>query len=160
MEFPQQIPLSWSSGRGRRLPRRHPLALRISARLHRFDLDHKLALGERCDHDPLLDCRSRQLRSKPMRRRLAAALRGAVRQAQRPVALSAAVSVSPDVQRLSAELLELADRLEAERPLRTRDLAMLNLLVTDAGSPLWAHTGSGAGELERALGPISTALRS
>ncbi len=118
----------------------HSLARRLAARIRRFGLDAALAEGEDPHHDPLLACRAEQLCSAKQRKRLAGALRAAVRQADRAVGLTAAAPVSPSVRAVRIPLLTLAARLETDPAVGVRGIAMTSILVTDGASPLFGSS--------------------
>ncbi len=126
-----------------------PFSRRLAARIKRFSLDRALAAGEDPHSDPLLACRANQLGSASSRRHIAAALRGVVHEADRPVGLSASVPTSPSVRALRDTVLTLAARLETGRAVGVRGLAQTNMLLTDPVSPLFGP--STVDELKDAL---------
>ena len=118
----------------------HSLARRLAARVRHFGLDAALADGEDPHDDPLLACRAEQLCSTRQRKRLAGALRAAVRQADLAVGLTAAAPISPSVRAVRAPLLTLAARLETDPAVGVRGIAMTSILVTDGASPLFGSS--------------------
>jgi hypothetical protein len=93
-----------------------------------------------------LSLRAGQLRSEKSRAHLVCALRGAVELADRQ---SDPLRVPPlpirrEIRENRALLLELAERLAADRPLTVKGVAMSSLLVYDGDSPLNSKAASRA----------------
>jgi hypothetical protein len=132
------------------------LARRVAARIKRFALDRKLAAGADPRGDDLLACRAEQLRSAPMRSRVAADIRNLVKLADRPPVLSAAAPIAPGVRVARSRLLILAARIETDPDVRPAGVAAIKLMLADAGSPIFVP--STVEELEDALDAVAEAL--
>ena len=123
--------------------------------MKRFGLDRALSRGEDPSADPLLGQRAEQLHSARMRRRLAADLRDLVERADHPAGLSAIVPVAPAVKSSRGPILGIAERLESDRAVGVRGLAMINLMLRDSTSPFWSGTST---ELDDALKEVMMGL--
>jgi hypothetical protein len=129
----------------------------LRVRLHRPELDARLAAGEDASADPDLALRAAQLERPPTRRQVATALAGAVASAGAGFALTASVPVSrAAVEEARPELELLVALLEADDPVRAQGVARVHQLVTDGASPLYAN---GNGGLWRAAQSALDALR-
>src|SRR3954466_15782426 len=109
------------------------LAERAAAWLRGGALDRELARGTPPEARIALTLHARRLIAPRMRRRLAKTLDGIVRRPQ---------FVGPQVARDGAELLVLAQRLEAPGGVEARGVALTRILLADPGSPL--HFGRGS----------------
>jgi hypothetical protein len=149
----------------RSIPRREAGAefasasLRLQVRLRRRRVDRLLAEGVSPTSDPQLALRAAQLTRPAVRARLAAGLRDGVRSVdesaltlrRRPQAPVDATSV----QACASEMGELARALTDINP-RVRGAAIVNALLTDGLSPLYA--GDQAGRLHDAILSARSAL--
>ena len=112
--------------------------LRLHARLAGWRLDRRLAGGADPWDDELLGCRAEQLVQPSLRHVIAEGLRRALARASRRRPPGAAVPVArASVEMYADELLALAERLDAERPVEPRGVARARLLLLDGTSPLY-----------------------
>jgi hypothetical protein len=136
---------------GRSLARfleRHALRLRV--RLSHWSLDTMLAAGLDPASDPAFALRAAQLRSRRHRQRLASWLEQLARdsEAARSSGLtSAAPLVTEQVDESRDSLLLVARLLRGPEPVRPRGVAMIERLLRDGESVLYAETARGAVEL-------------
>lgn len=101
-------------------------------------LDRALASGADPASDPLLACRSRQLADDHLRHHLAADLRAAIVDAERPRRFSGpAPAAAAAIRSQRPKLQELAARLESGHVAGIRGVAAAAVLVDDDESPLW-----------------------
>jgi hypothetical protein len=111
---------------------------RLHARLAAWRLDLQLAAGDDPGRDDLLGCRAAQLVQPTLRHVVAEGLRRALARASRERPFGAAVPVArSSVEMYAEELLALAARLDAERPVEARGVARARLLLLDGTSPLY-----------------------
>lgn len=123
----------------------------------RSAIDRLLALGADPASGTAVARRAAALERPRTRRRLAAALRSAVRSAERGRGLSAAAPLQrAEVHAARAELLSLATALAGAPAPRARGVALAQRLVTTPESPL--HAPSPPGALARAAAEASAAL--
>jgi hypothetical protein len=126
-------------------------ALRLRVIWSHWSLDTKLAAGVDPASDPALILRAAQLRSPRHRRRLAASVERLVGEANAPrlPALTVAVPVVREpILEARNSLLFLAFLLRYADRLGPRGVAMVQRLLTDAGSVLYTDTARGAVELQ------------
>ncbi len=120
--------------------------LRLTARWRAGELDRHLAAGVSPGASALLAIRSRRLTGRRFRRRIAAGLVRAVRDAERSTpGFSAAVR--PDRREVAdtrALLCNLERRLRSDVPVSPQGVALLESLLTDGTSPLYRPTEPGA----------------
>jgi hypothetical protein len=133
----------WPLGFVRRARRRAAADAWIVERAHAFSPN--TAVHGRID----------ELTSPRTRTRLAGSLQGAVRDAER-IGISASPLNRRAVSECSRELTELAERLEDDRPVGSRGVALVLRLLTDGSSPLYG-SGNGA-RLEAQVAVIRSAL--
>jgi hypothetical protein len=134
-------------------------SLRLRVLLRHPRLDRLLAEGMSPASDPQLGLRAAQLTRRARRARLAATLRDSVRSVdesaltlrRRPQASVAAASVHA----CAAEIGDLASALTDINP-RVRGVAIVNALLTDGLSPLYA--GDQADRLHDAISSARSAL--
>jgi hypothetical protein len=119
--------------------------------LRRGSLDRRLAAGADPQASPELARRARQINSRRFRAGLAASIRNLLDAAEEPRrAFTSAVPVRRYAILGERELLlELAAELESGEDLRPRGIALVERLVTDGSSPIYAE-GSLREELRRA----------
>jgi hypothetical protein len=119
--------------------------------LRRGSLDRSLAAGADPGSNPALSLRARQLTSPRFRAGLAASIRNLLDAAEEPRrAFTAAVPLRRYAILGERELLlELADELEHGEDLLPRGIVLVERLLTDGGSPVYAE-GSLSEELRRA----------
>jgi hypothetical protein len=119
------------------------LRVRLDALLRRVSLDAQLVEGRNPRTSPELELRAAQLTERAERRRLSAAFRDAVREAEWPMTrrgLSPRVPVNRGaVLACRAQLEELADRLVAVDHPRPRGVAIARWLLVDGAGPLYAR---------------------
>jgi hypothetical protein len=119
------------------------LRIRLDALVRRASLDAQLLEGRNPHTSPELELRAAQLTRWAERRRLSAAFRDAVREAEWPMArrgLSPRVPVNRRaVLTCRAQLEELADRLVAVEHPRPRGVAIARWLLVDGAGPLYAR---------------------
>ena len=102
-------------------------------------LDRQIAAGSASAETAALDLRARQLTSLRSRLRLARELRGVVEYAERIAsrpAFSAVVIDRRSVIRGRHAILGLAERLEADDPVRPKGVTLARRLLTDGLGPL------------------------
>jgi hypothetical protein len=100
--------------------------------------------------------RTRRLTKDRNRRRLAAGIEGAVADAESP---RRGFGSAIPVQRRAViacrdDLLELAERLRAPRPVYAQGVAMAEALLTNSGSALYQSGGDLFGTVERTLAAL------
>jgi len=119
------------------------LRIRLDALVRRASLDAQLVEGRNPRTSAELELRAAQLTRGAERRRLSAAFREAVREAERPVSrrgLSPRVPVNRRaVLACRSQLEELADRLVAVEHPRPRGVAIARWLLVDGAGPLYAR---------------------
>jgi hypothetical protein len=140
--------------RGRRNPPSEPadsplspsLAIRVLARIRRWELDHALGDGADPAATPLLTARAAQLVSRGGRHRIAAALE---RMALMVDAERGPLRTLPSrdaVQANRAEILRLAATLRQGGRLNVRGIAVLELILIDGTGPAYTDPrGEGLG---------------
>jgi hypothetical protein len=130
----------------RRLPRRSRglvlggIWLRWRTRVHRQELDGRLARGADPMDSDELSLRVGQLGSARSRARLACALRGAVELADRqpePFGMPRSQVRRAEIRASRELLLELAERVDSRGPIGVEGLALTSLLICDRASPLY-----------------------
>lgn len=133
------------------------LALRVEVFCRRWSLDHRLALGERADHDPALALRAHQLTGDETRRSLARSLRRAARAARQPLWWGSSAPLDRRAVVEAGPLVSgLAQRLTAPAPVNVRGVALISELLTDGGSPLYEPGWTG----EPTNGALANRLKS
>jgi hypothetical protein len=133
------------------------LALSIEVFLHRWSLDHRLAMGERLDRDPALALRACQLTEEKTRRSLARSLRRTLRLAAEPLRWGSSVALDRHAVADAGPLMDdLAMRLTAPEPVGVRGVALLSELLADGGSPLYEPGWTG----ERSRDALANRLQS
>ena len=132
--------------------------LRARVWLTRQTLDERLAAGESMLANEALTRRAEQLASVRGRHSLAAGVRRALEDAERPArALSSAVPIQRRaILRSRLRLERLAAELEGDEPVRLAGIARVHLLLTDGNSPL--YTALPDGTLDQALAQAHAAL--
>jgi hypothetical protein len=130
----------------------------LRVRLHRPELDARLAAGEDSSAAPELALRATQLEQPAARRQVALALARAVASARGGFALTASVPVSrAAVEEARPELELLVAMLEGDGPVRAQGVARAHQLLTDGASPLYANGNGGLRQAAQsaldALGP-------
>ena len=126
------------------------LALRAQVRWSQPSLDARLAVGDDPTSDPALALRAAQLGSYRHRRRLAGWIEQLVREADatRSSGISAAVPVVREqVSEARDSLLFLAHVLRDGERVRPRGVAMVERLLSHAGSVIYTVGARGAVEL-------------
>ena len=126
-------------------------ALHLRVIWSHWTLDSQLAAGVDPASDPALIVRAGQLRSPSHRRRLAAWVERLVKDADAPPRPTFTVAVPlarEQVLEARDSLLFLAHLLRHADRLRPRGVAMVQRLLSDAGSVLYTDTVRGAVELE------------
>lgn len=121
------------------------LSERLRSHLHGHELDEALAAGAPPEEQPLLALRALQLASPTARRD---ACRGLDRLLHagpppRPRHLSAPALQYERIEATRPELEQLRDTLAASVPLSIRGLAMIQVLLTDGGGPLFRASARG-----------------
>ena len=122
-------------------------------------LDRRLAAGARPEESPALRRRARKLRSDRKRRALAAAVARLIREADGPAGpLTSAVPIQRAAVRTCRPLLlMIAEDLEDTKlPVSAKGVALLEQLLSDGGSPVYAPVGERA--LEEAVRRAHAAL--
>ena len=134
-----------AAGRQARFGLGQPLA-RLRAGLLSRSLDAALAQGADPCESPALAYRAARLTSDRSRERLAASVEHSSAAAMRPApSLSAAVQPCRyEVGAAGSLLLLVRELLRSTAPIYARGVAMLEILLTDGGSPLYAPTSRGA----------------
>jgi hypothetical protein len=125
--------------------------IRLRVGLSHRSLDAMLAAGVDPAGDPALALRAAQLGSNRHRRRLASWLEQLARIAEAPSSsgLSSAAPLATErVGEASDSLRLLAGTLRGTEPVDPRGVAMIEHLLRDAHSALYAETASGAIELQ------------
>jgi hypothetical protein len=114
--------------------------------LRRGSLDRKLAQGADPDANPELALRARQLSSPRFRAGLARSIRNVIDAAEEPArGPSAAVPLERrQILNERERLLQLAEDLESSDRLEPRGLALVERLLTDGNSPVYAPSIDGA----------------
>lgn len=144
-------------------------AQRLRVRLSHDSLDAQLAAGIDSGSDDALALRAAQLCSARHRRRLASWVERLARESESDYApgLSSALPLAREqVGDAHDSLLQVAEVLRDSEPVRPRGVAMVQRLLTDAGSVLYTDTAPGAVELqvraalEGLLGSTSVAVPS
>jgi hypothetical protein len=128
---------------------------RLAVRLHRLELDRRLAAGEAPDADPALLRRAQRSLGTARRRALARQLRGVVHHARATPPGRARLDRAA-VLGSAADIEGLARRLLAPVPVTARGVAGVGLLLTDGAGPLYRPAGSGT--LRAAVGQAAAAL--
>jgi hypothetical protein len=103
----------------------------LFTRLRRNALDRQLAAGARSGDSPALSLRAAQLRSNPVRERLAAAITAAVADARTGAPANVEHPQRGATRDCADELMALAARLRSHQPVDARGAAMVALLVND-----------------------------
>jgi hypothetical protein len=113
--------------------------------LRRGALDRRIARGADTNASPQLARRARQLTSRRCRRALAAGLRNLVDAAEEPARrLSAAVPLQRrEILREQGFLLQLAVDLESDDEIYPRGVALIEDLLTNGDSPVYAPVPEG-----------------
>jgi hypothetical protein len=138
------------------------LWLRMRVAMNRLELDSAIADGADPRTTEALALRARQLADSGTRTRLAIAIENLFRLATigpGPEATTSLVRAPFDRYRVAANrpgLEELAGKVRGAGPHNVRGLAMVSLLVEDAGSPLYAFAPSD--QLKPAIQAASSAL--
>jgi hypothetical protein len=118
-------------------------AWRYDCEVNALDLDAALAEGADPDSSKALALRAQQLADPKRRAKIARSIDQLLDVAERRAAVQPCVSHMPTwtqgVESPQAQLLDVADRLEGEDSPPVKGLAMADLLVEDAGSPLYVH---------------------
>jgi hypothetical protein len=137
-------PTDWVAlGTHRRWSRRVRLTLVV--RWRAAELDRRLAAGISPWSSDELALRARRITRRRSRSGLASGLSRAVRAAQGVTGFSAAVRPDADeVLEARAVLSAIEQRLRAPEPVAARGVAMMQMLLTDATSPLYQPAGHGA----------------
>lgn len=127
---------------------RHPwrrLRLALIVGWRAAELDRRLAAGVSPWHSDELALRARRISRRRSRSRLADGLSRAVRAGEEVTGFSAAARPHPgEVLEARSRLLTIARRLRAPEPVAARGVAMVQMLLTDATSPLYQPAGQGA----------------
>jgi hypothetical protein len=123
-------------------------ATRLQVRLHRSNLDHRLADGHAPEDSAALGLRAAQLATETHRRSLASSLRLVVDKATRPPGgLGSMVPIDREAVGAWREAISgLADRLERPGPVDPRGVARVAVLLSDGAGPLYNSAS------ERSLG--------
>src|SRR5262245_65643809 len=133
------------------------LALWVEVLWSHWSLDTRLAAGFDPASDPALELRAAQLGSARHRRRLAASVERLTRESNLDgrSGISAAVPVVREqVTEARDSLLLLAHTLRNAERVRARGVAMVERLLTDAGSVIYTDSSRGAVDL-----PVQAAMR-
>ena len=120
--------------------------LALIARWRAGELDRQLAAGASPAATALLAIRAGQLTGRRLRERVAAGLTRAVRDAERG-ACGFSAAARPDRHEVIAARTVLATldrRLRGAEPVTAQGVALLELLLTDGTSPLYAPNEPGA----------------
>jgi hypothetical protein len=122
-------------------------------------LDRELAAGVAPDSSAALALRAQRLTRSSTRRDFAESVERVVAAGMRPAAArSAAVPVCRDkVREAAGELRELVGCLVAPGPVPARGVALVRVLLSDGGGPL--YRGHSACDLRARVGEASEALR-
>lgn len=120
------------------------LRIRLEALVRRAALDAQLAEGRNPHTSPQLELRAAQLTERAARRRLSAAFRALVEEAEWPVrrrGLSPKVPLNRRaVLDCRSQLEALADRLVVAEHPRPRGVAIARLLLVDGTGPLYLRS--------------------
>jgi hypothetical protein len=121
-------------------------AIGIGVWFRKASLDDRLARGADPSEDPKLARRARQLTSRRTRAGLAEGIHSLLDSAEEPDrSLSAAVPLQRrEILEESPLLLDLAGDLTGDDELSPRGIALVERLLTDGDSPLYAPRGNGA----------------
>jgi hypothetical protein len=120
------------------------VGLRTQVFLRRWSLDHRLAMGERPDLDPVLALRAEQLTCDKTRRTLARSLRRSRRLAYEPARWGTSTPLDRHAVAEAGPLMDgLAARLTAPMPVGVRGVALISDMLCDGGSPLYEHGWTG-----------------
>lgn len=112
--------------------------LRVYVFLHRWSLDHRLAMGERPEFDPALELRAHQLMGDRTRRSLARLLRRNVRVAFEPRRWGSSTPLDRSAVADAAPLMDgIARRLTAPLPVGVRGIALISDMLGDGASPMY-----------------------
>ena len=113
--------------------------------LRRGTLDRNLALGADPSTTPELSRRARQLTSRRRRNSLARGIRNLIEAAEEPrhPYTAAAPLQRREILSERGSLLELADDLASEDELGARGMALVERLLTDGTSPVYAPSPDG-----------------
>jgi hypothetical protein len=134
-------PLRHTKGQPDRV--RPGLALRVRVLWSGLDLDSALADGADPGSSKALALRAQQLADPKRRAKIARSIDHVLDVAERSAAVQLYLTHVPfwtqRVEDNRAQLLEVADRLRAENSPPVKGVAMANLLVEDAGSPLFVR---------------------
>jgi hypothetical protein len=139
--------------------RRVSAADRLSARLRAAALDRGLAAGQSPDSSAALALRARVLLRPSIRRRMARSLRQLPRYVgPTSAAVSTLTLVREELPAAAFALEELAERLEGDRPVDVRGIALARLLLADGAGIVYSRVRAdalltAAGEALRALTP-------
>jgi hypothetical protein len=121
------------------------LRLTLIVRWKSAELDRRLASGMSPWHSDELALRARRITRRRSRSQLAGGLSRAAHAAQEVSGFSSAVRPHPgEVLEAGAVLSAVAQRLRAPEPVAAHGVAMVQLLLTDASSPLYCPTARGA----------------
>jgi hypothetical protein len=113
---------------------------RIAARVRAFDLDRRLADGVPPERNAALALRARRLVDPRYGERLARRLREVVREALGGRRRRASIAVRLDaVAAASAEIDDLARRLDAPGAAAVAGIAQVGLLLSDGSGPLYSR---------------------
>ena len=122
------------------------LALRLRVRWNALDFDAALAEGADPDSSKALALRAQQLADPKRRAKIAGSIDRLLDLAGRSTAVQPYLTHLPawtqGIEDHRAQLREVVDRLEAEDSAPVKGLAMADLLVEDAGSPLYVQRPS------------------
>jgi hypothetical protein len=122
------------------------VATRLWARLRRFSFDRALAEGADPCGSPALAYRAAQLTADRNREMLAASIERVLETARRPaLGLTSAIAPHRDaVAAASRLLIEVESILRSKTPVYSQGVAMLERLLTDSASSLYAPDREGA----------------
>jgi hypothetical protein len=113
-------------------------ALKLRTWWHRDELDEQLVHGADPESDAALSRRAAQLRARPTRIALAAALEDAVREAHKTWSTSARLPLArTEVRGYADDLIALARRLRADEPIAVHGAAIAARIVFNGNSPLY-----------------------
>jgi hypothetical protein len=116
----------------------HRVMRRLTTRLHRAALDGRIARGDAWEDDEQLASRAAELIELATRRRIADNLERAIADEGRPRYLSPAVPVHGSAVAVARPVLEqLIVALRCPGPVWPRGVAIVELLLTEAESPLY-----------------------
>ena len=126
--------------------RRHVLAVRAWVRISHDGLDERLANGADPAEDLALGVRAAQLQAPRYRRRLAGSLERVVMLADRgrlPTLAATQEETLDQILEARSLLLEVAEALRAGEPPGPRGIAMVERLLRDDESPIYANSFAG-----------------